>query len=97
MQIVINISDNVYERIKYLEPNSNSNNLLDILMCSVQNGTPLTGHGDLIDRDEVLANLEAAGAELSCGYGKGLHEAWEIIRDEDATPIILKAEGSGEK
>lgn len=47
MQIVIEIDDNLYSQIKYLEPKAN--NMLDKLMRSIQNGTPLPkGHGKLI-------------------------------------------------
>jgi hypothetical protein len=53
MQIVINLDDKLYNRIKYLEPRANS--MLDELMRSVQNGTLLPkGHGRLIDADEIL-------------------------------------------
>jgi hypothetical protein len=55
MQVVINIDDKLYNRIKYLEPKSNT--MLDVLMRSVQNGTPLPkGHGDLIDRKLALSD-----------------------------------------
>ena len=46
MELVINISKKIYERIKYLEPNRNSNNLLDVLMCSIQDGTPIKEYCD---------------------------------------------------
>ena len=48
MQIVIEIDDNLYSQIKYLEPKANT--MLDKLMRSIQNGTPLPkGHGRLKD------------------------------------------------
>ena len=53
MQIVIDIPKEIHERIKYLEPNKNSKNLLDILMLSVQNGTVFPNHGRLIDADKL--------------------------------------------
>jgi hypothetical protein len=52
MQILVEIDDKLYNRIKYLEPKADT--MLDVLMRSVQNGTPLPkGHGDLIDADEI--------------------------------------------
>lgn len=52
MQVVIDIDDKLYNRIKCLEPKSNT--MLDGLMRSVQNGTPLPrGHGRLIDESKI--------------------------------------------
>ena len=57
MQIVIEIDDKLYKRIKYLEPKANT--MLDELMRSIQNGTPLPkGHGRLIDADELKRTME---------------------------------------
>ena len=43
MKIVIEIDDKLYNRIKYLEPKADA--MLDKLMRSIQNGTPLPkGH-----------------------------------------------------
>lgn len=48
MHMVIEIDDNLYSQIKYLEPKANT--MLDKLMRSIQNGTPLPkGHGELVD------------------------------------------------
>ena len=53
MKIVIEIDDKLYNRIKYLEPKADA--MLDKLMRSIQNGTPLPkGHGRLIDGDRTL-------------------------------------------
>ena len=41
MQVVIDIDDKLYNRIKCLEPKSDT--MLDGLMRSIQNGTPLPG------------------------------------------------------
>ena len=52
MQVVIDIDDKLYNRIKCLEPKSNT--MLDGLMRSVQNGIPLPrGHGRLIDESKI--------------------------------------------
>ena len=60
MQVVIETDDKLYNRIKYLEPKSNT--MLDVLIRSVQNGTPLPkGHGDLIDRSNLLCISEYDG------------------------------------
>ena len=57
MQIVIEIDDKLYNQIKYLEPKADT--MLDELMRSVQNGTPLPkGHGRLIDADELKRTME---------------------------------------
>lgn len=57
MKIVIDIDDKLYNRIKYLEPKANT--LLDELMRSVHNGTPLPKHhGRLIDADELKRTME---------------------------------------
>jgi hypothetical protein len=63
MQVVIDIDDKLYNRIKCLEPKSNT--MLDGLMRSVQNGTPLSrGHGRLIDADAFITTLEAVSKRL---------------------------------
>lgn len=52
MQIVIDIDDRLYNRIKYLEPKADT--MLDEFMRSIQKGTPLPkGHGRLIDADAL--------------------------------------------
>lgn len=58
MQVVIDINDNTYETIKHeycvLPPRKG---LLKVLWDAIQNGTPLPkGHGDLIDRNELIKN-----------------------------------------
>jgi hypothetical protein len=58
MQVVIEIDDKLYNRIKYLEPKSNT--MLDVLMRSVQNGTLIPkGHGRIADIDKVLEEMRA--------------------------------------
>lgn len=66
MQIVIDIDDKLYSRIKYLEPRADT--MLDELMRSVQNGTPLPkGHGRLGDLDalekEMINGIKAGNYE----------------------------------
>lgn len=50
MKIVIKIDDKLYNRIKYLEPRADT--MLDELMRSVQNGTPLSNDAIIIDAKE---------------------------------------------
>jgi len=55
MQIVIDIDDNLYTKIF----NNGVDNYNDVfgMVKAIRNGTPLLkGHGDLIDRDELLAD-----------------------------------------
>lgn len=63
MQILVEIDDKLYNRIKYLEPRANT--MLDELMRSIQNGTPLPkGHGRLKDVDELLKMTKSYKSEL---------------------------------
>lgn len=99
MDIVINIRDDYYEALKksWLTRGSRNNGKLIIYnICdAIINGVQIPkGHGDLVDRDEILANFVAARAELSGEFDEGLHEAWEIVNSEDATPAIIKGERS---
>ena len=83
MQIVIDIDDKLYNRIKYLEPKANT--MLDELMRSVQNGTPLPNDAIIIDEKEqsdyVFVEkakyndlVEAASKALTDRIKKSLHE-----------------------
>ena len=66
MQIVIDINDKLYDRIKYLEPTADT--MLDKLMKSVQNGTPLQkGHGRLIDAGYKVSS-DGRTIDNVCGY-----------------------------
>ena len=83
MQIVIEIDDKLYKRIKYLEPKADT--MLDELMRSVQNGTPLPNDAIIIDAKEqsdyVFVEkakyndlVEAASKALIDRIKKSLHE-----------------------
>ena len=52
MEIVINIDDKLYNRIKYLEPKADT--MLDELMRSIQSGTPLPEHTAIIALEHEL-------------------------------------------
>ena len=94
MDLVIKISEEAYTTLKAKGINWHGNDYIYILHAVI-NGTPLPKcHSDLVYRDDILANLVAARDELSRGFefDDGLHEAWEIVNSEDATPAIIKAE-----
>lgn len=57
MQIVIDIDDKLYKRIKYLEPRADT--MLDELMRSVQSGTPQSKTGYWI-RCDILQELKCS-------------------------------------
>jgi hypothetical protein len=83
MQIVIDIDDKLYKRIKYLEPKADT--MLDELMRSIKSGTPLSDDAIIIDAKEqsdyVLVEkakyndlVEAASKALTDRIKKSLHE-----------------------
>jgi hypothetical protein len=91
MQIVIDIDDRLYNRIKYLEPKADT--MLDELMRSVQNGTPLPDDAIIIDAKEqsdyVFVEkakyndlVEAASKALIDQIKKSLHEG--VTAESDA-------------
>ena len=87
MQLVINIDDKLYNRIKYLEPRADS--MLDELMRSVQNGTPLPkGHGKLVDKEKLgLTDFEILMCKGS--YKEGLKM---LLKKIDNASTIIEAE-----
>ena len=91
MQIVIKIDDKLYNRIKYLEPRADT--MLDELMRSVQNGTPLPDDAIIIDAKEqsdyVFVEkakyndlVEAASKALTDRIKKSLHKG--VTAESDA-------------
>ena len=69
MKLVIEIDENTYKRIQFLEPIRNSDKLLNILMCAVQDGTPLPKtNGKII---ETLFPYETIGECGICYYMGG--------------------------
>lgn len=60
MKVVIDIPDDNYKRIRELaEVNGLSNNLMGYSLLAIAHGTVLPkGHGDLIDRSELIKVLE---------------------------------------
>lgn len=93
IELVVKITEEAYMAFK----SGDGVDWVGPILSTVDNGTPLPkGHDDLVDRGKILANFVAARDELSHGFefDDGLHEAWEIVNSEDATPAIIKAEGS---
>ena len=99
MKIVIDIDDKLYNRIKYLEPHTNT--MLDVLMRSVQKGTPLSkGHGKIGDLDKLdnrlkrmqgrhADPLDVTGNAIACGIAL----ARSMV---DNAPTIIKADNGKE-
>ena len=87
MKVVINIDDKLYNRIKYLEPKSNT--MLDKLMRAVQNGTPLRkGHGRLIDTDALKKSLFDDSRQA---FTK--HQVWLMFSKYNTkVPTVLEAD-----
>ena len=93
MQIVIKIDDKLYNRIKYLEPRADT--MLDELMRSVQNGTPLPDDAIIIDAKEqsdyVFVEkakyndlVEAASKALTDRIKKSLHEGVTVESEAES-------------
>ena len=79
MEIIIKISEKLYNRIKYLEPKTDT--MLDELIESVQNGTPLPEHhGRLGDLDALEENFRNIRKELKASDYKNAIEFF--VRDE---------------
>jgi hypothetical protein len=65
MEILINLSDSVYDAIKnkYTLVNPKEGTLIKTLWDAVENGTPLPkGYGDLVDYEELKNNAREYGA-----------------------------------
>lgn len=73
MQIIVTIDDKFYERIKRLEPHSDT--MLDRLMQAVQRGTPLPkGHGRLGDIDGIADYFREVRRQLKASDYKTASE-----------------------
>ena len=80
MQIVVEIDDNLYNQIKYLEPKANT--MLDKLIRSVQNGTPLPkGHGRIGDLDTLREEVSS--------WGMNDYEPLDFVDAIDEAPTII--------
>ena len=92
MQIVIDISEDDYRKVQDCRAS------VSIMRKAIRNGTPLPkGHGRLIDKDHMIARLEAAskffGGENADAFDErfsyGLKEAAIKVAEE---PAIIEAD-----
>ena len=86
MRIVIDIPDDNYKRIRELaEVNGLSNNLMGYSLLAIAHGTVLPkGHGDLIDRKDLIEN----------GISKGFCDWYDEIKMADT---IIEADNEADK
>ena len=70
MQIMIDISEVMYKRIKGLASvGCFDHNMTGHVMCAIATGTPLSkGHGRLIDADELLNTDRLIVDSMKCHY-----------------------------
>ena len=82
MQIVIDISEKIYNALTHIEFDANL--VVDEMRKAIANGTPLPkGHGRLIDADALVDSLDASDRDIYC----------KAVIEEDAD-VIIEAEGS---
>lgn len=82
MKLMIDIPDNIYDAIKeaqtIISGQRSGKTLLQILVNSVENGTPLPKeHGRLIDADVLV---------------DGMEDDYELCELVNSTPTIIEAE-----
>ena len=91
MQIVIDISEDDYRKVQ------DGRASVSMMQKAIRNGTPLPKHGRLIDKDHMIARLEAAskffGGENADAFDErfshGLKEAAIKVAEE---PTIIEAD-----
>lgn len=91
-QILINLSDSVYDAIKnkYTLVNPKEGTLIKTLWDAVENGTPLPeGHGDLIDRDALRESMH--GACMGVMAGSDDYDA--PLKTLDSVTAVIRKEG----
>lgn len=105
IELVIKIAEEAYQGIVNANkaPGQWGNDLLGILCAGIANGTQLPkGHGRLIDKDHMIARLEAAskffGGEDADAFDErfshGLKEAAIKVSEE---PTIIEADKESEE
>lgn len=97
MQIVIDIPEHIYDAIKKAQEmvsgQRSGKTLLQILVNSIENGTPLPkGHGDLIDRSKLVPDCE----EQEIHDGEDWRNEYcgvSCMQIEEYAEVIVKADG----
>lgn len=91
MQIVISISDSLYDRLIDMDIDSDTCSFNEsALVESIKNGTPLPkGHGRLGD-------LDALRKEIS-SWGMNDYEPSDFIDEIDIADVIIEADKEGER
>ena len=91
MKLIIDIPDNIYDAIKeaqsIISGQRSGKTLLQILVNSVENGTPLPkGHGRLIDADRLrsMYSINRANFNTVVGIQKWVDNAPTIIEADKA-------------
>ena len=89
MQIVIKLSDKIYDTI--MDDEMPTNEQMKVIVQRIYEGTPLPkGHGDLIDADELFWDIQT---DEQMRLGK--HLAWVKERIDNA-PTIIEADTESE-
>ena len=94
MQIVIDIPEEIYKASKIID--GLYENVIQIPLEVIANGTVLPKHGDLIDAYDLqcaLIRLSNDTLETSNNYHRGIFDAMKIITN---APTILEAWGNEE-
>jgi len=101
MKLIIDIPEEVHKRTKFYKEFHDLNDCV-ITIKALENGIPLPkGHGRLIDKDHMIARLEAAskfyGGENTDAFDErfsyGLKEAAIKVAEE---PTIIEADTESE-
>ena len=98
MEIVIKISEDDYEKMKWTSVKNGAKEELDYMRELILDGTPLPkGHGDLVDRDDINRRFFDICEELESYSNKPsykeLLDKWSMCMDTASTII----EGSDEE
>ena len=94
MQMIIEIDEGIYKRLKTEMENYNEGDITDVFTFAIGNGTPLPkNHGRLIDAD-VLEEMKEPVYEPN-GDMKGYGVLMSDIRE--FAPTIIKADKGNKK
>ena len=104
MKLIINISEDVYARLfdNGIQDNEIATDDICEMAMTIRKGTPLPkGHGRLIDKDHMIARLEAAskffGGENADAFDERFsHGLKEAAIKVDEEPVIIEAD-NGER